>query len=188
MNEAPLLIVPRLIERIWGRGDLSENAWDGALHPPAGQSLGEAWLTDAACMVEGGGTLGAAMARDHAVRHAPPLLAKLLFTAAPLSAQAHPTDAAARAAGTSAVGKDEAWHVLWVAPGTRYRTSGRLATIAGMARMACSIPLPGDSKPKVSMTIRPAAPNSALWAAGGISAGVCGMPCGITVMRSAGTP
>jgi len=39
-------------------------------------------------------------------------LVKLLFTAAALSVQVHPTDAAARSGGVAASGKNEAWHIL----------------------------------------------------------------------------
>lgn len=136
MNEAPSRIVPRLIERVWGRSDLSESQWVRAHCPSVGQPLGEAWLTDAACMLENGGTLGDLMARDPADRPVPPLLAKLLFTAAPLSVQVHPTDAAARAAGTFASGKDEAWHVLETTPDARVWIGFRQPVTRNTLRMA----------------------------------------------------
>lgn len=114
MRQTTSRIIPRLVERLWGRGDL--DGWARAAPDSAGRSIGEAWLTDIACAVEAGGTLGAAIARGQAARTGPPLLAKLLFTAAPLSVQVHPTDAAALATGTLPSGKDEAWHVLEAAP------------------------------------------------------------------------
>ncbi len=53
MDADPLRVIPRLIERIWGRTDLE--AWyDGAIRGSAAP-LGEAWLTDMDCDVEGGG-------------------------------------------------------------------------------------------------------------------------------------
>ncbi|MBR0648667.1 mannose-6-phosphate isomerase [Roseomonas terrae] len=115
MRKPTSRIIPRLVERIWGREDL--DGWAPAAQPAAGKVIGEAWLTDIACEVETGGTLGAVMARGQADRRAPPLLAKLLFTSAPLSVQVHPTDVAALASGTLPSGKDEAWHVLEAAPG-----------------------------------------------------------------------
>lgn len=116
MKQAPSRIVPLLIERIWGRCDLGERGWIDAARTSARQPIGEAWLTDVHCRAENGETLGALMTPGDAGRPVPPLLAKLLFTAAPLSIQVHPTDAAARAAGTFASGKDEAWHVLETMP------------------------------------------------------------------------
>jgi mannose-6-phosphate isomerase len=115
MRQATSRIIPKLVERIWGCEDL--DGWARAAQPFAGKPIGEAWLTDVDCEVETGGTLGAAMARGQAGRTAPPLLAKLLFTSAPLSVQVHPTDAAALASGTLPSGKDEAWHVLEAATG-----------------------------------------------------------------------
>lgn len=119
MDSDPVRIVPRLVERVWGRTDLS--AWYDGVAGTGKAPLGEAWLTDVDCEVEGGGTLGdlidgdrAAMLGDAA--GSPPILAKLLFTAAPLSVQVHPTDAAARSSGIAASGKNEAWHVLEAAP------------------------------------------------------------------------
>ena len=119
MDADPIRVVPRLIERIWGRTDLE--AWyDGAARDSA-TPLGEAWLTDMDCDVEGGGTLRDRINADRAgmlgdAAGSPPILAKLLFTAAPLSIQVHPTDAAARSSGVAASGKDEAWLVLEAAP------------------------------------------------------------------------
>lgn len=116
MQQAPSRIVPLLIERIWGRSDLDESGWIDAARTSARQPIGEAWLTDVHCRVENGETLGALMTCNDVGRLVPPLLAKLLFTAAPLSVQVHPTDATARTEGTFASGKDEAWHVLETTP------------------------------------------------------------------------
>ena len=110
MRQTPIRILPLLAERIWGRRDLG--GWVSASRLDTRGPIGEAWLTDVNCEVETGGTLGALLARDQPARTAPPLLAKLLFTSAPLSVQVHPTDAAARALGTFTSGKDEAWHIL----------------------------------------------------------------------------
>lgn len=112
-QQGPSRITPLLIERIWGRGDLGVSLWRGAFDvADDGRPIGEAWLSDVQCGVEGGGTLGALVADGSPGKAGPPLLAKLLFTAAPLSVQVHPTDESARIAGSSASGKDEAWHIL----------------------------------------------------------------------------
>lgn len=115
MDADPLRITPRLVERVWGRTGL--DAWYSGASQQHAAPLGEAWLTDVECEVEGGGTLGARidaqrvqMLGDAAA--SPPILAKLLFTAAPLSIQVHPTDAAARSSGIAASGKNEAWLAL----------------------------------------------------------------------------
>lgn len=110
MRQTPIRILPLLAERIWGRRHLG--GWVSASRLGTRGPIGEAWLTDVNCEVETGGTLGALLARDQPARTAPPLLAKLLFTSAPLSVQVHPTDAAARASCTLASGKDEAWYIL----------------------------------------------------------------------------
>lgn len=114
MEADPLRIRPGLVERVWGRTDLE--TWYGAPQQHAAP-LGEAWLTDVGCEVEDGGTLGARIDAEPArmlgdAAGLPPILAKLLFTAAALSIQVHPTDAAARSSGIAASGKNEAWLVL----------------------------------------------------------------------------
>lgn len=119
MNGDPVRIVPRLVDRVWGRTDLGD-WYDGAARTDEAP-LGEAWLTDVGCEVEGGGTLGDLIDGDCAgtlgdAAGSPPILAKLLFTAAPLSVQVHPTDAAAHSSGIAASGKNEAWYVLEAAP------------------------------------------------------------------------
>ena len=119
MDGDPVRVVPRLVERVWGRTDLA-SWYDGAVGTDDAP-LGEAWLTDVGCEVESGGTLGDLIEGDRArslgdAAGSPPILAKLLFTAAPLSVQVHLTDTAARANGVAASGKDEAWHVLEAAP------------------------------------------------------------------------
>ena len=121
MDGGPVRIVPRLVERVWGRTDLG--AWYDGAAGVGDAPLGEAWLTDVGCETEGSGTLGDLVGGDRAAMLGdaagpPPILAKLLFTAAALSVQVHPTDAAARSSGLAASGKDEAWHVLEAAPGS----------------------------------------------------------------------
>ncbi len=110
MSHTALRIIPTLVERIWGRRDLG--LWAEAAHTASGPAIGEAWLSDINCKIETGGTLGDNLKRCHADRTGPVLLAKLLFTSAPLSVQVHPTDTAAHASGRFASGKDEAWHIL----------------------------------------------------------------------------
>lgn len=115
MDVEPVRVVPRLVERVWGRRDLGP--WYADLLKPHGLVVGEAWLTDTDCEVEEGGTLGDLIGRNGSRllgdgAGQPPILAKMLFTAATLSVQVHPTDAAARSAGIAATGKNEAWHIL----------------------------------------------------------------------------
>ncbi len=115
MNAEPVRVIPRLVERVWGRADLG--SWYADIPRPHDVPVGEAWLTDAGCEVESGGTLGDLIGRDPVwllgdIARQPPILAKLLFTSAPLSVQVHPTDAAARSMGIAASGKNEAWHIL----------------------------------------------------------------------------
>lgn len=117
MSHVAMRIIPTLIERIWGRRDL--RPWVDSAPTGVGSFIGEAWLSDVNCEIETGGTLGDYLLRCHAGRTGPPLLAKLLFTSAPLSVQVHPTDAAARTSGILASGKDEAWHILEAAPGAQ---------------------------------------------------------------------
>ena len=123
MNADPVRVVPRLVERVWGRADLA--GWYDGGTGTGGAPLGEAWLTGVGCEVEGGGTLGDLIDGDRAgmlgeaAGSSPasgPILVKMLFTSAVLSVQAHPTDAAARAGGIAPCGKNEAWHILEAAP------------------------------------------------------------------------
>ena len=113
-----MCIVPRLVERVWGRTDVG--LWYNAAHQTGAAPLGEAWLTDVGCGIEGGDTFGDLIDKDRAWalgnKATAPILVKLLFTAAALSVQVHPTDAAARAGGIAASGKNEAWHILEAAP------------------------------------------------------------------------
>lgn len=115
MDADPLRIRPRLVERVWGSTNL--DTWYSGASQQHAAPLGEAWLTDVECEVEGGGTLGTRIDAQRAqmlgdAAGSPPILAKLLFTSAPLSIQVHPTDAAARSSGIAASGKNEAWLVL----------------------------------------------------------------------------
>lgn len=86
-------LVPRRVEKPWGRRDL------GAPFGPVGENeapLGEIWFE----RPDGG---------------QPELLIKYLFTSEDLSVQVHPDDATARAAGLAG-GKDEAWFIVRTAP------------------------------------------------------------------------
>lgn len=81
------------VQKPWGRTDLGP--WFPDATPEEGK-IGEIWFE-----AEGD----------------PSLLVKFLFTSERLSVQVHPDDAAARAAGYER-GKDEAWVVLGVQPGS----------------------------------------------------------------------
>ena len=83
------------VEKPWGRRDL----WPGFANvAEEAAPVGEIWF-------------------DTASDANPELLVKYLFTSERLSIQVHPDDAAARAAGY-ARGKEEAWLVLAVEPGS----------------------------------------------------------------------
>jgi mannose-6-phosphate isomerase len=87
-------LIPRKVEKVWGRCDLPAPFGDGSI---GGALLGEIWFEDA----EG---------QDH------PLLVKYLFTSERLSIQVHPDDEAARRAGELR-GKEEAWFIADAQPG-----------------------------------------------------------------------
>ena len=120
MNDiGPVRIGPVLVERVWGVRQLG--SWSSAIVGPDSAPVGEAWLTELSCPIDQGGSFGDLIARSPAqalgdAAGSPPILVKLLFTAAALSVQVHPTDAAARASGIGPFGKNEAWHVLEAAP------------------------------------------------------------------------
>ena len=86
-------LTTKRVQKPWGRTDLGP--WFPDATPEEGK-IGEIWFE-----AEGD----------------PALLVKFLFTSEKLSVQVHPDDAAARAAGHSR-GKDEAWVVLGVQPGS----------------------------------------------------------------------
>ncbi|BDG70469.1 class I mannose-6-phosphate isomerase [Roseomonas fluvialis] len=134
MSPTVLHIRPRYVERIWGRQDLGQ--WIAA--PPSADrsAIGEAWLSDLGCEIETGGTLRDHLARSRTARSGPPLLAKLLFTSAPLSVQVHPTDTAAHASRRFVSGKDEAWHTLEAAPDAQVWIGLHAPVVAGALRAA----------------------------------------------------
>jgi len=86
-------LTTKRVQKPWGRTDLGP--WFPDATPQEGK-IGEIWFE----------------APDD-----PALLVKFLFTSEKLSVQVHPDDAAARAAGHER-GKDEAWLVLGVEPGS----------------------------------------------------------------------
>jgi mannose-6-phosphate isomerase len=115
----PLRLLPLFKERPWGVRSLAP--W--LTTPHAAAPIGEAWFTSNDNPIDGGPTLGAAIAADGAGllgREARgglcPLLLKFLFTSERLSVQVHPDDDYARAHHDS-LGKTEAWHVLDARPG-----------------------------------------------------------------------
>jgi mannose-6-phosphate isomerase len=110
----PLRLLPLLKERPWGVRSLAPWLATGPLDTP----VGEAWFTSNDNRIDGGPTLGAAIAADPARLLGPeardglcPLLLKFLFTSERLSVQVHPDDEYAREHHAS-LGKTEAWHVL----------------------------------------------------------------------------
>ena len=109
----PFLLKPKMVERVWGKTDL--RPW---YHTDGVATVGEAWLTGAECLVDGGeldgktlgelvGDVDGALGGDGDF----PLLVKLLFPEQKLSVQVHPDDEQAVAAGGKR-GKTECWYVL----------------------------------------------------------------------------
>jgi mannose-6-phosphate isomerase len=113
-----LTLKPRLDERIWGATTLPSFLEQ----PQPGRPVGEAWLTDIRCEIDGqsGMTLGDIVRRWPAAfgadEHGFRLLIKFLFPHDKLSVQVHPDDAGAREMG-EARGKTECWYVLSAEPG-----------------------------------------------------------------------
>ncbi len=89
-STAPVVLRPRLTERVWGVEQLP--SWYA--QPEPGHPVGEAWLTPDDC----------------------PLLVKMLFPAQKLSVQVHPNDEQAQALGYPR-GKTECWYVVSAQPG-----------------------------------------------------------------------
>ena len=87
-------LVPRRVEKIWGRDRLGFGFADPA---PGGEPVGEIWF-------------------ETPDGSQPELLVKYLFTSEKLSVQVHPDDAQARADGLGS-GKEECWVVLDAEPG-----------------------------------------------------------------------
>ncbi len=117
----PVVLVPILVERIWGAASL--DPW----HPGSKNDLpvGEIWLTAENCVAESGAAEGKTLADLTAAtpeafgdprREGFPLLVKLLFPREKLSVQVHPDDAQARALGMPR-GKTECWYILDAQPG-----------------------------------------------------------------------
>ena len=116
----PFKLKPKFVERVWGRTSLAP--W----YEGVSGKIGEAWLTGAECVIEGGEhdgrTLGALSAQctgtlDGVVGGGEfPLLVKMLFPDEKLSVQVHPDDEQAKALGLPR-GKTECWYVLEAEPG-----------------------------------------------------------------------
>ena len=130
MRPAPFRIEPTFHPRIWGDRSLAP------LFPEKTQlaePIGEAWLTDARCVVGNspfeGSTLQEAWSEMPAEWRGQrcaemsdfPLLVKFIFTTDKLSIQVHPDDAYAsvREAGAGGRGKTEMWHIVSAKPGAR---------------------------------------------------------------------
>ena len=144
--EAPLKLVPRFVERVWGVGDVSRYY---PQHQMGETPIGEVWLTgeeniiaDAPAIAGTPGALAGRTLNDvtraagrsllgvHMVPHPSglpvfPLLVKFLFTSDKLSVQLHPSDAGVPATAKPSWGKTEMWHVLDAQP-----VDGKPATLA----------------------------------------------------------
>jgi mannose-6-phosphate isomerase len=124
----PFRMVPTFHPRIWGERSLAP------IFPEKvnlSENIGEAWLTDARCLIAGGPfatkTLQEAWSEIPAEWRGPrcaemqnfPLLLKFVFPADKLSIQVHPDDeyASAHEASSGGRGKTEMWHVVSAKPG-----------------------------------------------------------------------
>jgi len=121
---APFRIEPLFVGRVWGYQDL--RPWYDCA-APAGEPLGEVWLTGDDCKIAtgpyAGGFLGALigdapeqMLGAHAGATGSPLLVKMIFAREKLSVQVHPDDAMAQKYGEPR-GKTECWYALAAEPG-----------------------------------------------------------------------
>jgi mannose-6-phosphate isomerase len=140
--EAPLKLVPRFVERVWGVRDLSR--YYPGYHVDAAP-MGEVWLTGEENVVAAGpgagplagrtlneaarlgerSLLGAQMRPHPSGQPVFPLLVKFLFTSDKLSVQLHPPDSAAPKGENASWGKTEMWHVLEAEP-----VNGKPASLA----------------------------------------------------------
>lgn len=113
----PVHLLPRFVERIWGAHSLAP------YFPDSEKLIGEVWLTDEQCEIEGSvltlGQLAAWFPEDFCSANeiAFPLLIKLLFPREKLSVQVHPDDAYAQARLGQPHGKTECWYVVSAEPG-----------------------------------------------------------------------
>ena len=105
----PLVLKPTRSPRIWGVRSLEP--WFDVKDLP--EPVGEMWLTDETCVIEGGPHDGQTL-RD--IQPDFPLLMKVLFPADKLSVQVHPNDAEAQQVGEPR-GKTECWYVMSAEPG-----------------------------------------------------------------------
>jgi mannose-6-phosphate isomerase len=123
---APFRIEPLFVGRVWGYQDL--RPWYDCA-APAGEPLGEVWLTGDDCKIAtgpyAGGFLGALigdapeqMLGAHAGATGSPLLVKMIFAREKLSVQVHPDDAMAQKYGEPR-GKTECWYALAAEPEAR---------------------------------------------------------------------
>jgi mannose-6-phosphate isomerase len=140
--EAPLKLVPRFVERVWGVGDVSRYY---PQHQVGETPIGEVWLTGEENLIAnapGAGALAGRTLNDvtraagrsllgvHMVPHPSgqpvfPLLVKFLFTSDKLSVQLHPSDAGVPHTAKPSWGKTEMWHVLDAQP-----VNGKPASLA----------------------------------------------------------
>jgi mannose-6-phosphate isomerase len=140
--EAPLKLVPRFVERVWGVDDVSRYYPN---HKVGVTPIGEVWLTGEENVIAsepGAGSLagktlnevtricdrsllGAQMRPHPSGKPVFPLLIKFLFTSDKLSVQLHPPDAAAPSGDDGSWGKTEMWHVL-----DAQRINGKGASLA----------------------------------------------------------
>lgn len=136
---SPFRIEPRFVARVWGSSELrpwydwpvedpKEKRPPGSSQP-AGEPVGEVWLTGDDCLVATGPHTGKALASlfieepDALLgKHVPstdsPLLIKVIFAREKLSVQVHPDDQLAQRYGQPR-GKTECWYALAAEPGAQ---------------------------------------------------------------------
>jgi len=116
---APFRIDPSFVGRVWGFQDL--RPWYDRV-APAGDPIGEVWLTGDECLIatgsHAGKTLAGLFAQEPEVLlgkaapdNASPLLIKVIFAKEKLSVQVHPDDKLAQKYGEPR-GKTECWYAL----------------------------------------------------------------------------
>ena len=90
-------LATQIVEKPWGRRDISADFGQAAFGDFNGRQIGEIWY-------------------DAPDGKPLPLLVKWLFTSEKLSVQVHPSDAQARARGMTS-GKEECWYIVDAEPG-----------------------------------------------------------------------
>ncbi len=126
--DSPLQLSPVFVPKIWGRENLAPIFKRPRKSTPAGELIGEVWITADDSRFMNGPIAGMTL-RDASEKLGPalnganwngrgfPLLAKYLYTSGWLSVQVHPDDEQARRLDSGERGKCEMWYM--VSPGRK---------------------------------------------------------------------